>query len=327
MQRFILATAAAAALLVSTAGASAQKAWTAYTYLASPNVAGSKAVKAIAEEFEKQTNGAVKMQVSLAGALPIKAADITPSVSAGIIQLAGDGFFLGSIEEGGVLRLPLLFSDVEQFRKGLAAVTPYLEKAFAEKGVVLLAQYLYPQQVVWGAGEIRSLADLGGKKIRVSSPEQGAFVSAFGGQPVTIGGAEVPTALQTGVVEGVFTAAVGGGKLWRDQLKSTYGLGPDFFNSAIIVNKAAFDALTSQQQDMLRKIAVEKADAATRENLEGEAALTAEFEKAGLIVTAPKPADVDAAAAKMKPFWAKWAASKKPSTQEALKAALSAIGQ
>jgi TRAP-type C4-dicarboxylate transport system substrate-binding protein len=78
---------------------------------------------------------------------------------------------------------------------------------------------------------------------------------------------------------------------------------------------------------MLRKIAVEKADAATRENLEGEAALTAQFEKAGLIVTAPKPADVDAAAAKMKPFWAKWAASKKPSTQQALKAALAAIGQ
>lgn len=327
MKHFVLGAAAAATLFASATLAMAETTWTAYTYLASPNVAGSKAVQAIADEFEKQTNGDVKMQVSLAGALPIKAADITPSVSAGIIQLAGDGFFLGSIEEGGVLRLPLLFSDVEAFRRGVAAVTPYLEKAFDEKGVVLLAQYLYPQQVVWGAGEIRSLSDLAGKKVRVSSPEQGAFVSAFGGQPVTIGGAEVPTALQTGVVEAVFTAAVGGGRLWRDQLKSTYQLGPDFFNSAIIVNKAAFEALTPEQQDMLRKIATEKADIATRENLEGEAALTAEFEKAGLLVTQPSDADVDAAAAKMKPFWAEWAAGKEPSTQAALKAALAAIGQ
>lgn len=307
--------------------ATAAESWTGYTYLASASVPGSSNLIALAKEFTEATGGAVRLEISLAGALGIKAADITQSVGSGVVQLAADGFFLGAIEEGGVLRLPMLFTSRAELDKGLAVTTPYLEKAFAKKGVILLAQYVYPLQVAWGTYPIRSLGDLKGHKLRVSSQEQGAFVSAFGGAPVTIGGAEVPTALQTGVVEGVFTASVGGGKLWKDQLKSTYRFGPNFFNSAIIVNRQSFDGLTPEHQKLLRTLAVKYADKATEENMTGEDSMTRELAAGGIAVFEPTAADIAKAVETMRPYWAEWAKSKSPTTQSALSDTLKALGR
>ena len=240
--RDLLVVAAAIGWAMSSAQpAGAGTTWTGYTYLASDSLPGSSNLVRLAEAFSERSSGEVTLEINLAGSLGIRAADITQSVGTGIIELAADGFFLGSVEEGGILRLPMLFTTRDEFDQALDVVTPYLEEAFAEQNVVLLAQYLYPLQVSWGTFDIRSLDDLAGHRMRVSSPEQGAFVTAFGGSPVTIGGAEVPTALQTGIVDGVFTASVGGGRLWRDQLRSTLRLGPNFFNSAIIVNRDAFE--------------------------------------------------------------------------------------
>lgn len=328
MKHLLLPAALCAAAVVALAPVvQAAESWTGYTYLASDKLPGSSNLIALAKEFTEKTNGEVTLDVNLAGSLGIKAADITQSVGSGVVQLAADGFFLGAIEEGGVLRLPMLFTTREEVDQGLEIVTPYLEKAFAEKGVVLLAQYLYPLQVSWGTYDITSLADLKGHKLRVSSPEQGAFVEAFGGNPVTIGGAEVPTALQTGVVEGVFTASVGGGRLWKDQLTSTYRLGPNFFNSAIIVNKNSFDALSPEHQKLLRELAVKYAEKATEENMADEAAVTQELAAGGIKVFEPSAADTEKATALMKPFWGEWAGSKNERTRTALAETMKVLGR
>lgn len=317
----------ALALAVNAGTAAAETSWTGYTYLASGALPGSEAMQKLADAFAARSAGGVQIRMSLAGALPIKGADITQAVGDGVIEIAADGFFLGTIEEGGVLRLPMLFPDMAAFRKGVAAVTPFLETAFDERGVVLLAQYLYPLQVAWGTGRIESLDGLKGLKLRVSSPEQAAFVRAFGGAGVTIAGAEVPAALQTGVVDGVFTASVGGGRLWKEQLESTYRLGPNFFNSVIIVNKEAFEALSEADRTLLRQLAREVADEATRRNMDGEAAVTKELAAGGIAVIEPTPADVDRAVATMQPYWSEWATGRKVSTRAALDAALKAIGK
>lgn len=325
MKRMICAAMMFAALMPASAAYSED--WTGYTYLASDTSPGSANLIAMAEEFSSKSEGGIKLTINLAGSLGIKAADITQSVGSGVIELAADGFFLGTIQEGGVLRLPMLFTTREEFEASLDTVTPYLEEAFAEQGVVLLAQYLYPLQVAWGTSDIKSIADLDGRKMRVSSPEQGAFVTAFGGSPVTIGGAEVPTALQTGVVEGVFTASIGGGRLWKDQLKSTYRLGPNFFNSAIIVNKASFDALSEADQKLLRDLAVEYANKATEEQFASEATVTGELETGGISVFEPSQEDIAMAREQMAPFWDKWAEEQSERTQQALAEARRKLGR
>lgn len=308
-------------------GAAAEIRWTGYTYLASGALAGSESMQRLAEEFAEKSGGKVRIDMNLAGALPIKAADITQSVGDGIVQIAADGFFLGAIEEGGVLRLPMLFPTLDDFRKGIDATTPALEAAFERKGAVLLAQYLYPLQVAWGTRPIRDLDGLKGLKLRVSSPEQAAFVTAFGGAAVTIGGAEVPAALQTGVVEGVFTASVGGGRLWKEQLKSTWRLGPNFFNSVIIVNKDAYEALSPSDRTLLRELARKHASRATERNMAEEDAVTRDLAAGGIAVFEPSAADVERAVAAMRPFWTQWADGRRPETRAALAAAQKAIGK
>ncbi|MEZ5936464.1 MAG: TRAP transporter substrate-binding protein DctP [Alphaproteobacteria bacterium] len=305
----------------------AAESWTGYTYLASDSLPGSSNLIALAETFSEQTGGEIDLEINLAGSLGIKAADITQSVGSGIVQLAADGFFLGAIEEGGVLRLPMLFTTRAEFETGLEIMTPYLEEAFAEKNVVLLAQYLYPLQVAFGTYPIETIDDLKGHKLRVSSPEQGAFVAAFGGSPVTIGGAEVPTALQTGVVEGVFTASVGGGRLWKDQLASTYRLGPNFFNSAIIVNKDAYEALSPAHQTLLRELAVDYAAKATEENMTSEEATTEELAAGGMEVFEPADGEIDAAIETMTPYWDEWGESRSERTRQALGEVKKALGR
>jgi TRAP-type C4-dicarboxylate transport system substrate-binding protein len=317
----------AGAMLSIAVPASAETSWTGYTYLSSDALPGSSNLIGLAKEFSEKSEGKVTININLAGSLGIKAADITQSVGSGIVEMSADGFFLGSVQEGGILRLPMLFSNKEEFDKALEIVTPYLEEAFAEQGVVLLTQYLYPLQVSWGTFDITKLDDLKGRKMRVSSPEQGAFVEAFGGSPVTIGGAEVPTALQTGVVEGVFTASVGGGRLWKDQLSSTYRLGPNFFNSAIIVNKDAFDALSEADQTLLRELANKYAGQATGENMANEDSVTKELAAGGIAVHEASEADIARAQKEMAGFWDKWAADKNERTQKALAEVRSALGR
>ena len=221
----------------------------------------------------------------------------------------------------------MLITTPEEFETAAEITRPYLEEAFAEQGVVLLAQYYYPLQVAWGTYDIQSLSDLKGRKMRVSSPEQGAFVEAFGGSPVTIGGAEVPTALQTGVVEGVFTASVGGGRLWQDQLASTYRLGPNFFNSAIIVNQAAFEGLSEGDQKLLRDLATDYAARATAQNMAEEEQVTNELQASGISVFAAQESDVAAAREKLASFWDDWAEDRSARTQQALADVRKALGR
>lgn len=326
MQRMLATLALAASLLVPATGGAQADAWTGYTYLASDKSIGAKNLIELAEEFSEKTGGEIDITVNLAGSLGIKAADITQAVGQGIVQIAADGFFLGTIEEGGILRLPMMFTTIEDFNKGLDVVTPYLEEAFAEKNVVLLGQYVYPLQVSWSTSDMTSLADMKGRQMRVSSAEQGAFVKAFGGSPVTLGGAEVPTALQTGVVDGVFTASVGGGILWKDQLKSTYRIGPNFFNSAIIVNKDAFEALSPEHQKILRELAAKYAKKATEEQMASEAKTTADLEAGGIAVHEASKEDINRAIELMAGTWDEWGQARSERTQKALAATREALG-
>jgi len=72
--------------------------------------------------------------------------------------------------------------------------------------------------------------DFSGKKIRISAAlTQGPMVTAIGGSPVTMAWGDVPSALQTGVVDGVITS-VGGFKNIRDlgPYYTVFGMGGVF---------------------------------------------------------------------------------------------------
>jgi TRAP-type C4-dicarboxylate transport system substrate-binding protein len=301
--------------------------WNAYTYAPAATLAGARGLQTITERVAKETNGELKINYHLAGAVPIKTTTITQAVAEGTMQLGDDGLYQGNIPIGGLLQLPMLLVTTEHLEIALKIMMPYIEKAYASKGVQVIGGYYYPLQVSWSRNKLESLADLKGQKMRVTSPEQSAFVRQFGGVPATLGAEEVPSGLDTGVISGVFTASSGGGKIWGDLLKYSYRLGPNFFNAFIIVNKSAYDKLTPDTQVKLKNIVSDVMPWNTKTLFEEEDQVTAALRAKGMKITEATAADMALGAKLMEPYWKTWAEKQGPDAVEALGKIRAAIGR
>src|SRR5581483_10370932 len=228
--------------------------WNFYMHQSAPNFATSRGAKLFTEEIEKATNGELKVRLHLSGTLQINASNITQAVGENVVQIGDDLFNSGNITVAGIPRLPMLIQSYEDFAKADAVLKPYIEKQFGQKGSTVLASYTYPMQFIWGRKKIESLDDIKGLKLRVAQPEQGEFVRRFGGTSITMSAPEVPSALDRGVVDGIFTAGVGA-VLWKDLLKYGYVLIVNVNNSYFIANTEAFDKLSPDLQAKLRQVA------------------------------------------------------------------------
>lgn len=301
--------------------------WTAYTYSSVSTTAAVKGMKRIAEEVDKATQGGLKIQLHLGKTLQIKSSDITQSVGDGVIDFAADYFFSGNVPIARVLNLPMLIENDEQWDKAFAAMEPTLRKAFAKQGTVLLGSYRYPKQIIFTTFKINSLNDLAGHKIRVTSPEQGEFIKAFGGAPITLSGSEVPTALERGVIEGVLTASAGGAKRWHEFLPYNYRFPVNYGNSMIIANAKAFNALPPKQQDALRQIVAQEGNKISDEFIEDEDKQMKFQAGKGMTIVQPQAGDTAVAVKKLAPYWEAWAKANGPDYQAALQLVRTAIGK
>ena len=306
--------------------APAAEEWNFYMHQSAPNFATSRGAKLFTEEIEKATNGELKARLHLAGTLQISASNITQAVGGNVVQIGDDLFNSGNIQVAGILRLPMLIQSYEDFAKADAVLKPYLEKAYREKGSTLLASYTYPLQFVWGRKKLESLDDIKGMKLRVAQPEQGEFVRRFGGTSITMSAPEVPSALDRGVVDGIFTAGVGA-VLWKDLLKYGYVLIINVNNSYFIANTEAYGKLTPDLQAKLRKVAGDAArwdqETMQKEEAESVQVLTA----AGYTFTKAKAEENARAVAAMTPYWDEWAKSRGPDIVEALAKVRTALGR
>ena len=300
--------------------------WNFYHHQSAPLFATSRGAKMLSEELEKATNGELKARLHLSGTLQIAPNNITVAVADGVVQIADDLFNSGNIPVAGIPRLPGLVRSLDEFTKAAEVLHPYLEKAFAEKGIVLLAAYTYPLQVVWGRKKLTSLDDIKGMKLRVAQPEQGEMVRRFGGTSVTISAPEVPSALDRGVVDGIFTAGVGA-VLWKDLLKYGFLMVVNVNNSYIIANTEAFNKLSPDLQGKLRKVAADIGRWNQDTMKTEEAASQKTLGDAGYVLTQAKPAEIAKAVETMRPYWDEWAKSRGPDVVEALGKVRAALGR
>jgi TRAP-type C4-dicarboxylate transport system substrate-binding protein len=291
--------------------------WNFYHHQSAPLFATSRGAKQLSEQIEKDTNGELKARLHLSGTLQIAPNNITVAVAEGIVQMADDLFNSGNIPLAGIPRLPGLVRSYDEFAKTADVLRPYIEKAFADKGVTVLADYTYPLQVIWGKKKLTSLDDIKGMKLRVAQPEQGEMVRRFGGTSVTISAPEVPSALDRGVVDGIFTAGVGA-VLWKDLLKFGYLIPVNWNNSYIIANTDAFKKLSPELQAKLKKAAQDAAKW-NQDTMRSEEANTVKvLTEAGYTMTTAPDADAAKVADTMKPYWDDWAKSRGPVVIEAL---------
>lgn len=310
----------------ATPAAAAEK-WDLYIYNPVATVAAAKGMSAVAEQIEKDTGGELSVRLHLGGSLPINTTTITQAVSDDVVQMGDDGYFLGNVPIGGVLRLPMLIRSLDEYKKAADIMAPYLEKAFEKKGVLVLGQYLYPYQVAFSSKKLTSLADIKGQKIRVTSPEQGEFIKRLGGVPVTLGAPEVPSALDRSIVDGVLTANTGGGNTWKDLLKFNYRLGINYFNSVVIVNKERFNKLSPEIQAKVRKAVSDHMPLITKAMADEEDSQSKKFAESGMTVTEPQPGDLDVGTKVISAYWDEWAKTKGPDAAAALKQVRAALGR
>ena len=300
--------------------------WNFYMHQSAPNFATSRGAKLFTEEIEKATGGELKVRLHLAGTLQINASNITQAVGENVVQIGDDLFNSGNIPVAGIPRLPMLIQSYEDFAKANAVLKPYIEKQFGQKGSTMLAAYTYPLQFAWGRKKLESLDDIKGMKLRVAQPEQGEFVRRFGGTSITMSAPEVPSALDRGVVDGIFTAGVGA-VLWKDLLKYGYVLIVNVNNSYFIANTEAYKKLSPDLQGKLRKVAEDSArwDQETMQKEEAESVQT--LTAIGYTFTKAKPEEVVRAVDAMKPYWDEWAKSRGPEIVEALSKVRAALGR
>jgi TRAP-type C4-dicarboxylate transport system substrate-binding protein len=180
-------------------------------------------------------------------------------------------------------------------------------------------------QYIWGNSQLTSLADLKGLKVRTGSQEQADFVRKLGATSLTMGPAEVPSALERGLVDAIVTG-IGGGQLWQDQLKTAYLYPVNFNGIYIVVNKAAFDALTPEEQAAVKQASAET-DQWLRETSKTEDARDLEAMRAKLTITDATPEDVAMAAGLMPTIWQEWAASHGAEGEEVLATVSKALGR
>lgn len=308
----------AAACLCAAAGTARATTWDAYTYLSSDQQAGVRGLASLFAQLRQETAGALAITLHQGGSLPINATSITSTVADNVIQFGTDGFFSGNVPIAGLLRLPMLLRNSDEYARAAAIAAPYVAQAYDRKGIVVLGQFVYPLQTIWSRRRLTRLADIRGQKLRVTSVEMGEFVRRFGGIPLTMGTADVAAALDRGVVDGVLTASSGAGMIWKDLLKYNYRFPVQYANAIMIANRGAFTALPPATQTLLRRD-VDAEDAWITGTMQAEeATLTTQLQAGGLVVTAADPADIAAAGQLLAPYWDAWAKARGPAAVAAL---------
>jgi TRAP-type transport system periplasmic protein len=208
-----------------------------------------------ASDVDKATGGKLKITVH-ANASLFKAPEIKRAVQGGQAQIGEIllANFQNEWQIFGADGLPFLADSYEASAKLYQAQKPVMEKKFAEQGMLLLFAVPWPPQGIYVKKPIASAADLKGVKWRAYSPATARIAELVGAQPVTVQAAELQQAMATGGVESYMSSgATGFDTKTYEHIKYFYDTQAWLPKNAVIVNKAAFDALDAASKQAVLK--------------------------------------------------------------------------
>ena len=216
-----------------------------------------------ADDVDKATSGKLKITVHPNASL-FKAPEIKRAVQGGQAQI-GEVLLVNFQNEWqifGADGLPFLADSYDAAAKLWKVQRPMMEKKLAEQGMMVLYAVPWPPQGIYSKKALASAADLKGIKWRAYSPATSRIAELVGAQPVTVQAAEVSQAFATGVAESMMSSGSTGAdaKLY-EHVKYWYDTQAWLPKNAVLVNKAAFDALDAPSKQALLKAG---ADAETR---------------------------------------------------------------
>jgi TRAP-type C4-dicarboxylate transport system substrate-binding protein len=212
-----------------------------------------------ADDVDKASGGKLKITVHPNASL-FKAPEIKRAVQGGQAQI-GEVLLVNFQNEWqifGADGLPFLADSYDEAAKLWKVQRPMMEKKLAEQGMMVLYAVPWPPQGIYSKKPLASAADLKGLKWRAYSPATSRIAELVGAQPVTVQAAEVSQAFATGVTESMMSSGSTGAdaKLY-EHVKYWYDTQAWLPKNAVLVNKAAFDALDAPTKQALLKAGAE----------------------------------------------------------------------
>ncbi len=220
------------------------------------------------EALPEMTNGDFSAQLTSFDQMGIAGSDV--------LRMLGDGVFdvgqtvadytVGDAPELEGLDVPLVATTAKEAQAMVDAARPMVSDIMHDRfGAELLGIAPYPPQVVFCKGEISSLADLKGKKVRGSGRMTTKLLEALGAEGINIAFSEVPGSLQRGVIDCAVTGAGSGYSAgWWEVSDHLMTLPLGGWDPVVIaMNKDKFDGLSPEMQAELKK--------AVKEGLEDKA--------------------------------------------------------
>lgn len=216
-----------------------------------------KNLREFAKDVGSRTNGQVLITVHSGGTL-IKAPEVRQAVAEGRVA-AGEVFgpSLGGIHSVFALdAIPFLATSYPAARRLWNLARPLAEKKAAAEGFAMLYSVPWPPQGMFSSKEIRSIGDIQGLNMRENSPSVKKLADTLGAKPVLVETPDLVNAIQSDKVHLVFTSAAQGvdTKMWG-KLPWFYQANAWLPRNAVIVNKKALDALTTDQRDAVIRAA------------------------------------------------------------------------
>ena len=141
------------------------------------------------KQLAEKSGGAVTAEIKGFNEMGLKGPEVLRLMGQGVMEIGATVIAYLAADDPGQrdARHGGLLPDIATARKVTDAPAPVYEKLYREKfGVELLGFGTYPAQVLYCNGEIKGLADLKGKKVRVAGRPQSELITALGGTPVTL---------------------------------------------------------------------------------------------------------------------------------------------
>lgn len=214
------------------------------------------------EEIRQATDGQVGFRI-YAGGVQGDEPDVLRKMRFGQLHAAGfTGSGLGEIlSEVRVLELPFLFQSKDEVDYVTDAFSERFDKAFREKGYVLLGWTEVGFVYLFSNKPVRSQADMQGIRIWTwqSDPLAQGLFEEMKVNPLPLSITEVLTALQTGMIDAVYCAPYAAvGLQWFTRVKYMLDLPLTNATGAVLMSKKLFDRIPPEMQQTLLEISRRK---------------------------------------------------------------------
>lgn len=216
--------------------------------------------RGFAKEVGEATGGRLNIRVFAGSELPYKGVDVYRAIAKRQVEIGHSpaGFIAADLPVVAATAMPFVCTDMDLFFNGaLPKVRPLMDKAISDKfKVTPIIHWAMPGQQIWSVPEIKTIADLKGRKIRTWNREQVETMDKLGATSASITTAEVTQALQLGTVDGAITAAINVNNWdWARILKNGYMFNITLSHEIISVNNAALGELPDDVRKSFSEVA------------------------------------------------------------------------